>query len=304
MRLSPVLACLAVAVVAITAIPAPHAQPRPADRPVTQADLDRLEQKLAQKIEAQQHMIQRLIQLNEQYLRQIAALASELTPTPPAAGDARPAVAQPAPRDEPRPPDARSAVKPKPPARAMGTLVGKLGGAGGEGVVYIDDVAAISHGVATMNQQGKQFAPHTLVVARGTRVEFPNRDAIFHNVFSVTPDNAFDLGSYRQGSSRSVTMTKPGVITVYCNLHPQMIGYILVTPSPLYAQTAGDGTFRLSGVPVGHHRVVAWAPNAKLVTAEVDVSEVDPVTVNLTVVRGDPGPHTNKDGMAYGSYHE
>ena len=298
MRLSPVVVCLAVAVVAIVAIPAPHAQPRAADRPVTQADLDRIEQKLAQKIEAQQHLIERLIQLNEQYLRQIAALASELTPTPPAAGDARPVVAQPG------PPDARGAVKPKPASRAAGTLVGKISGAGGEGVVYLDDVASTSHGVATMNQQSKQFAPHTLVVARGTRVEFPNHDAIFHNVFSVTPDNAFDLGSYRQGSSRSVTMTKTGAITVYCNLHPQMIGYILVTPSPLYAQATGDGTFRLTGVPIGHHRVVAWAPNAKLVTAEIDVTDVEPVTVNLTVVRSDPGPHTNKDGMAYGSYRD
>ena len=301
MRLSQTLACLAVTV---AAMPAPHAQPRPADRPVTQADLEHLEQKLEQRIEAQQHLIERLLQLNEQYLRQVAALASELKPTP-GAGDARPQVAaQPAPRDEPRPPDARGAVKPKPPAHLVGTLVGKISGAGGEGVVYIDDVAGISHGVATMSQQSKQFSPHTLVVARGTRVEFPNHDAIFHNVFSVTPDSSFDLGSYRQGASRSVTMTRTGVITVYCNLHPQMIGYILVAPGPLYAQAAGDGSFRLPGVPVGHHRVVAWAPNARLVTAEVEVSEAEPVTVNLTVVRSDPGPHTNKEGMAYGSYKE
>jgi plastocyanin len=299
MRLSQTLACLTATVAAMSA---PYAQPRPADRPVTQADLERLEQKLEQRIEAQQHLIEKLLQLNEQYLRQILALAAELKPTP-VAGDARPVVAQPAPRDEPKPPDTRGAVKPKPPQR-LGTLVGKISGAGGEGVVYIDDVAGTSRGVATMSQQSKQFSPHTLVVARGTRVEFPNRDAIFHNVFSVTPDNSFDLGSYRQGASRSVTMTKTGVITVYCNLHPQMIGYILVAPSALYAQAAADGSFRLPNVPVGHHRVVAWAPNAKLVTADVDVSDAEPVTVNLAVVRGDPGPHTNKDGMAYGSYKE
>lgn len=301
MRLGQILACLAVTV---AATPAPYAQPRPADRPVTQADLERLEQKLEQRIEAQQRLIEKLLQLDEQYLRQIIALASELKPAP-AAGDTRPQVAaQPAPRDEPRPPDPRSAVKPRPPQRVAGTLVGKISGAGGEGVVYIDDIAGVSHGVATMSQQSKQFSPHTLVVARGTRVEFPNHDAIFHNVFSVTPDNSFDLGSYRQGASRNVTMTKPGVITVYCNLHPQMIGYILVAPGPLFAQASGDGSFRLSNVPAGHHRVVAWAPNAKLVTAEIDVSDAEPVTVNLTVVRSDPGPHTNKEGMAYGSYKE
>src|SRR5262245_45564387 len=112
MRLSQTLACLAVTV---AAMPTPHAQPRPADWPVTQADLERLEQKLEQRIEAQQRLIEKLLQLNEQYLRQVLALASELKPTP-AAVDARPqvATAQPAPRDEPRPPDARGAVKPKP----------------------------------------------------------------------------------------------------------------------------------------------------------------------------------------------
>jgi plastocyanin len=295
MRFGQLLVCLAVAV---AAVPEPRAQPRPADRPVTRADLDRLEQKL----EAQQRLIEKLIQLNEQYLRQVLALESDLTPTPPA-GDAKAVVAWPAPRDEPKPPDARAAAKPKPATRPVGTLVGKISGAGGEGVVYVEDVTAAAHGTATMNQQGKQFSPRMLVVARGTRVEFPNRDAIFHNVFSVTPDNSFDLGSYRQGASRNVTMTKTGVVTVYCNLHPQMIGYILVAPSSLYAQTAGDGSFRLPNVPVGHHRLVAWAPNAKPVTAEVDVTDAD-VTANLTVVRSDPGPHTNKDGMAYGSYKE
>lgn len=301
MRLSQTLACLAVTVAAMRT---PYAQPRPADRPVTQADLERLEQKLAQRIEAQQHLIEKLLQLNEQYLRQILALASELK-QPPAAGDARPQVAaQPAPRDEPRPPDARGAVKPRPPQPRVGTLVGKISGAGGDGVVYIDDVAGTSHGVATMSQQSKQFSPRTLVVARGTRVEFPNHDAIFHNVFSVTPDNSFDLGSYRQGASRNVTMTRTGAITVYCNLHPQMIGYILVVPGPLYAQAAGDGSFRLPNVPAGHHRIVAWAPNARPVTAEIDVSEAEPAPINLTVVRIDPGPHTNKEGMAYSSYKE
>jgi hypothetical protein len=135
-------------------------------------------------------------------------------------------------------------------------------------------------------------------------VEFPNRDAVFHNVFSVTPDNSFDLGGYRQGTSRSVTMAKTGLITVYCNLHPQMIGYILVAPSPLYAQAAGDGSFRLPNVPVGHHRVVAWAPDAKAVVSEIDVGEADSATIEFELKRGRSGPHTNKDGMAYGSYKE
>ena len=273
-----------------------RAEPR-ASEPATQADLDRLEQKL----EAQQRLLDKLIQLNEQYLRQLVSLAAEATQ--PSTGDPRPAIAKSMP--EGKPADTRPVPsRPRPAARAVGTLVGKVTGGGGEAVVYIEDVTGNARGVATMNQLNKQFSPGVLVVAKGTKIEFPNRDAIFHNVFSVTPDNSFDLGSYRQGSSRSVTTTRPGVITVYCNLHPQMIGYILVTPSTLYVQTAADGTFRLPNVPIGHHRVAVWAPNAKPVTSEIDVTESEPVTVDLALVRGHAGPHTNKDGMPYGSYKE
>lgn len=292
MKFSQVLAACTMIVASTSST---RADPRSSE-PVTQADLERLEQKL----DAQQRLIDKLIQLNEQYLRQLVALASDAAQ--PSTGDPRPVVARPLPDKpadlRPTPGKTRSA------ARAVGTLVGKISGGGGEAVVYIEDVSGASRGVATMNQLNKQFSPGVLVVAKGTKVEFPNRDAIFHNVFSVTPDNSFDLGSYRQGSSRSVTMTRPGVVTVYCNLHPQMIGYILVTPSTLYAQTAADGTFRLPNIPVGHHRVAVWAPNAKPVVTEVDVSESEPATVDLAVVRGHAGPHTNKDGMPYGSYKE
>ena len=100
-----------------------------------------------------------------------------------------------------------------------------------------------------MKQEGKAFSPSTLVVTKGTRVDFPNRDAIFHNVFSVTPDNSFDLGSYRQGESKSVTMAKTGVVTVYCNMHPQMVGHILVVPNGNYVRAGKDGFFRLTNVP-------------------------------------------------------
>jgi hypothetical protein len=91
---------------------------------------------------------------------------------------------------------------------------------------------------------------------------------------------------------------------VYCNMHPQMVGYILVTPSSLVVRAGQDGFFRLANVPVGHHRLVAWAPNAKPVVSEIDVAEADSATVELALKRGHTGPHTNKDGLAYGSYKE
>lgn len=302
MRPSQVLACLGVVfALAFAFVGDARAEPRPQDRPVTQADLDRLEQKL----EAQQRTLDKLLQLNEQYLRQLVGLLSEAHP--PAATEPNPGApgaSRPAP-GEPKPADPRvAAVKPRPAPRPTGAIVGKVTGGGGEALVYVDDIVTTTRGVAAMNQEGKQFKPRVLAVAKGTRVEFPNRDAVFHNVFSVTPDSSFDLGSYQQGASKSVTMTKPGVVTVYCNLHSQMIGYILVAPSALFAPAAEDGSFRLPNVPVGHHRIVAWAPNAKPVTTEVDVTEGEPATLELAVKRGRPGPHTNKDGMAYSSYRD
>jgi len=295
MRARPLLAWIAIA---FAAPPAASAEPRAEDRPATQADLDRLEKKL----EAQQRTIDKLLQLNEQYLRQLVAVLSEAGSGRPG-GDPAIAMTKPGP-SEPKPAEPRvAASKPRAPAK-VGTIVGTVAGGGGEAVVYVDDIAATGHGVATMKQEGKQFSPHLLVVAKGTKVVFPNLDALFHNVFSVTPDNSFDLGSYPRGASKSVTMTKPGVVTVYCNMHPQMIGYVLVAPSAFYVQAGEDGAFRLANVPVGHHRIVAWAPNAKPVTAEVDVTEAESAPIELAVKRGRPGPHTNKDGMAYGSYKE
>lgn len=296
---------------------APAAKPKPA----TQADIDRLEKKIAE----QQRMLEKLVLLQQQYLRQLVALM------PDSGGGAPPpdVVAKVEPRPEPKPPTAPKsdaqiengaqkpaekpvakadpkadpkAAKPAPKKGKGGTLVGKVKGGGGDTYVYIADIVASAQGTATMKQEGKQFVPRVMAVQKGTRVEFPNLDAVFHNVFSVTPDNSFDLGSYRQGESKSVTMTKPGVVSVYCNMHPQMVGYILVTPSGYYTRAGGDGFYRLANVPAGKHKVVAWAPNSKPVAMEVEIVEDEVTTLELEVKRGRETPHLNKDGMPYGSY--
>lgn len=286
-------------------------------KPATQADIERLEKKIAE----QQRTLERLIRLQQQYLQSMTSLMTDgggtaSLPPPP------PPPAEPVVRVEPRPPPAENGgnkpeprtAKPDPKqdpkaAKAApvkktgkGTLVGKVKGGAGDVYVYIADIVASAQGTASMKQQGKQFAPRVMAVQKGTRVEFPNLDAVFHNVFSVTPDNSFDLGSYRQGESKSVTMTKPGVVSVYCNMHPQMVGYILVTPSNLYTRAGADGFYRLANVPAGRHKVVAWAPNAKPVTMEVNITEDEVTTLEMEVKKGRSSPHLNKDGMPYGSY--
>jgi plastocyanin len=179
--------------------------------------------------------------------------------------------------------------------------VGKVTGAP-DAIVYVEDIVATARGSAVMKQENRQFLPRVLVVPTGTNVQFPNMDALFHNVFSVTPDNSFDLGSYPKGESKGVTMSKPGVISVYCNMHPEMVGYIVVVPNGNYVRAGKDGFFRLQNVPTGRHRIVAWAPDAKPAVAEAEVTETEPVTVELELKKGRGGLHLKKDGMPYGSY--
>jgi len=255
-------------------------QPRraaPKPKPATQADIERLEKKIAE----QQRVIEKLVRLQQQYLQSLVALMPDSGPPAPAPAPPPDVVAKAEPRVTPPPPtapksDARiesgtpkkadpkavtkaTTAKASKNGKSTGTLVGKVKGGGGEAYVYVADIVASTSGSASMKQQGKQFSPRVMAVQKGTRVEFPNLDAVFHNVFSVTPDNSFDLGSYRQGESKSVTMTKPGVVSVYCNMHPQMVGHILVVPSSLYTRAGADGFYRLVNIPAGKHRIVAWA---------------------------------------------
>lgn len=278
----------------------------------TKADVDRLES----RIEEQQKQIDRLTRAQQKYLEALkSAFDSPVSSTEPKV-DAEPKVEpkpepKPAPATTPkadigftdaRPPKQRLEPRAKKP-EGMGTVVGKVTGVSGA-IIYVEDIVETGRGTATMKQEGKQFLPEVLVVQKGTTVQFPNMDAFFHNVFSVTPDHSFDLGSYRQGESKSVTMSKPGVVSVYCNMHPQMVGHILVTPNGNYVRAGKDGFFRLTNVPAGKHRVVAWAPNAKPVAADAEVTEAGVVTLELELKRGRATTHTKKDGLPYGSYAE
>jgi plastocyanin len=172
--------------------------------------------------------------------------------------------------------------------------------------VYVDQVRGGSaHGhTVEIKQKDKQFWPQVAVVQRGTTVIFPNLDPVFHNVFSPSGKNSFDLGSYRSGDqARSVVLTTPGVVEVFCNIHSRMNALILVVPSPLYAKAAADGTFKLENVPAGTRRLVAWSPGAKPVTQKVDVTSSG-TQANFTLEYEGASAHVNKLGQPYGSYKE
>ena len=173
--------------------------------------------------------------------------------------------------------------------------------------VYVDMVKgapARGHSLE-IRQKDKQFSPQVAVVQRGTTVVFPNMDAIFHNVFSPSGKNSFDLGSYRSGDTpRSVVLTTPGVVEVFCNIHARMNATVLVVPNALYAKVGPDGTFRLENVPSGARKLVAWSPGAKAVQEKVEVGSGSPAQVAFTLEYEGSKAHTNKLGQPYGSYKE
>jgi plastocyanin len=113
-----------------------------------------------------------------------------------------------------------------------------------------------------MQQMDRRFSPDLIVIPIGATISFPNMDPIFHNVFSLSKPRSFDLGSYDQGETRNVTFSKPGIVEVYCHLHPNMAATIVVAPSRWFAHVDRSGQFRIPDVPPGQYTVVAWHKSA------------------------------------------
>lgn len=114
--------------------------------------------------------------------------------------------------------------------------------------------------VAQISQKDLTFLPSLLPVQVGTRVEFPNLDATYHNIFSFSPAKRFDLGRYRADERPvpSVMFDLPGLVTLRCDIHEHMRALILVLETPHFVITATDGTFRLAGLPAGSYVLKAW----------------------------------------------
>jgi plastocyanin len=135
-------------------------------------------------------------------------------------------------------------------------------------VVYLESVPPgarlpEARGPYRLEQVDLGFEPHVLAVPKGATVEFPNRDTVFHNVFSLSKVASFDLGRYPSGASRSVKLDTPGVVKVFCHIHSDMSAILLVLDNPFFATPTRDGKFRIEGVPPGEYRVVAWHERAK-----------------------------------------
>lgn len=135
----------------------------------------------------------------------------------------------------------------------------------------------------TIEQRNSRFEPELAVIPVGSTVQFPNGDPIFHNVFSLSNAQHFDLGFYPKGQTRTVKFDHAGVVQVYCHIHSNMYAAIVVTDSPWYGKPAADGTVTLEGVPPGHYRAEAWHKIAGLCKAEVDVPQSGTAEVHIQV---------------------
>lgn len=170
-------------------------------------------------------------------------------------------------------------------------------------VVYVDGVkgAKPKPAGATVAMKAKSFIPHVVVVPVGGTIEFPNEDPIFHNAFSVSPENRFDLELYKRPKSGSWTFKAPGVVNVYCNIHPQMSAVVLVRDNPFYAKAGKDGAFVIEGVPAGKYTLVAWHERGGDQAVEITVPAEGSVSANLTLdgTKYKRVQHKNKLGKDY-----
>jgi plastocyanin len=131
----------------------------------------------------------------------------------------------------------------------------------GQTVVFLDSSAAqpAPRGARlALHQRNATFQPDFMAIAVGETVEMPNDDQIFHNVFSFSKPNDFDLGMYPSGEKRRVTFSHAGVVKIYCSIHESMSATIFVSPSPWFAVAKDSGSFALEGVPPGRYTLRVW----------------------------------------------
>jgi plastocyanin len=112
---------------------------------------------------------------------------------------------------------------------------------------------------AVMDQRNLRFAPHVLAVATGTPVEFPNNDRVRHHVYSFSPTKRFELRLYAGKPQAPVVFDAPGLVTLGCNIHDWMLGYIYVVDSAAFAVSDAEGKVRIT-TAAGGHEVRIWHP--------------------------------------------
>jgi plastocyanin len=156
-------------------------------------------------------------------------------------------------------------------------------------VVYLERDKALDGGPnrhpehPSMRQHDETFVPHVLPILKGTTVEFPNDDEIFHNVFSLSGPKQFDLPKYPAGASRSVTFPKAGVVNVFCHIHTDMSAVIFVLDNAFFVTPGEDGRFTLGDIPPGEYTIVAWHERIKPVRKKIRIVAGQKTSVSFDI---------------------
>ncbi|MGH7729818.1 MAG: hypothetical protein ACRENJ_01040 [Candidatus Eiseniibacteriota bacterium] len=129
--------------------------------------------------------------------------------------------------------------------------------------------------------EGDQFAPRVLAVMAGSKVRFLNRGRVYHSVFSVSPAGRFDLGNLAPGEKRETKFESPGIVNLFCELHPAAAGFVVVRPDWYFTRAEASGEYALPGLPRGAYVVHVWHPGLGATRRSVLVSGHGNVTLDL-----------------------
>ncbi|MCH7761420.1 carboxypeptidase regulatory-like domain-containing protein [candidate division TA06 bacterium] len=155
-------------------------------------------------------------------------------------------------------------------------------------VIFIEEVPGEfppSEEHSVINQKNLIFTPHILPILVGTTVDFPNSDNIRHNVLSPSKAKRFNLGTYAQGVTRSVTFEETGEVALLCNVHPEMSAYLLVLQNPYFAVTDTSGRYTIENVPPGEYVLKTWHEKLKPQSQTVVIPETPETVVDFKLKR-------------------
>ena len=154
-------------------------------------------------------------------------------------------------------------------------------------------------------QKSKSFQPSLLVIPVGGKVEFPNHDPFFHNVFSLFEGKRFDLGLYESGSTRFVQFDKPGISFIFCNIHAEMSAVVIAVATPYYAISNARGEVSIPNVPPGRYELQIFhsavpADGLRALSREITVGAGDTTLGNFALAETEiVVAHKNKYGHDY-----
>lgn len=136
--------------------------------------------------------------------------------------------------------------------------------------------------VRSVVQMNRKFDPHVLATAVGDRVAFNNLDRVYHSTFSVSPAKRFDLGKRLPGQRDTLILEQPGVINLHCDIHPDMVAYVVVTPNHAFTFPDDTGRYRLPALPPGTYTVRVFHPRWGEIQRRAEISKHGDTRLDLS----------------------